>query len=146
MEKLNELIKVLNPKRTAYVDIFSHSLPHHSKLIQLHEGIRLGKITDDASTIHLLYGNDPTGKSKFAKLKSYSKKRLLNTALLTDAKHGKRMKAFFKCVRTFRANASNSFLLFDLSNDSIFQRYEHGICLKPTGYSFWHCPKTNQKV
>ncbi|MEM1326453.1 MAG: hypothetical protein AAGI23_10890, partial [Bacteroidota bacterium] len=28
-----------------------------------------------------------------------------------------------------RANASNSFLLFDLSNDSIFQRHEHGICL-----------------
>ncbi|MEM1326473.1 MAG: hypothetical protein AAGI23_10990, partial [Bacteroidota bacterium] len=64
---------------------------------------------------------------------------------LFDKKSGKYHHDAYR-FSIIRANASNSFLLFDLSNDSIFQRHEHGICLKPTGYSFWHCPKTNQKV
>jgi hypothetical protein len=101
MEKLIELVKALHPKRVTYVDILSNNLSDESKLKLLYDGLRSGKIVDNPSGIDYLYPDDPDGKSKFAKLKSYFKKRLLNNALLAEAKEGERKKAFFDCLRTF---------------------------------------------
>lgn len=105
MERLKELVDVINPKRINYVNIFSNHLNTDSKLMQLYQGISSSKIKDDESGIALLYPDDTEGRSKFSKLKYHFKKRIINTILLIEIKDGsgkkERRKAFFDCLRTF---------------------------------------------
>ena len=101
MQIVEELSKIITPKRVKHVNLISFKIGKDSKLLQFYEGLRKGKFSSDQDAVLALYGN-LDAKYKYSKLKYDLRKRLYNTLHLVklDAKEvGDARKTFIECQK-----------------------------------------------
>ena len=88
MDKLKELIELLNLNKIKSIEIIDHSTDIDTKLMQLYNGIRKGKFPDDDSAKKKLYSN-ASDSNAYYKLKHTLRERLYNTIFFIDVKSSK---------------------------------------------------------
>ncbi len=88
MDKLKELIELLNLNKIKSIEIIDHSIDTDTKLMQLYNGIRKGKFSNDANAKNFLYSNN-SDSNAYYKLKHTLRERLYNTIFFIDVKSSK---------------------------------------------------------
>lgn len=84
MKKLQEIVKILNRKKIAKVDIImADQLHSNSKITEFYNGISSASFINDREASKLLYQSTPQDY-RYRKLKSRFTKRLLNTIFLVS--------------------------------------------------------------
>ncbi len=102
MDALKELVKIVNRKRLSKIDVFDKTFLSQNNTnlyYKLYEGLENGEIIDDISAARYLYNSDEKD-SKFRKLKSRFKIKILRCVLLFDTEevfNNERGKAFYEC-------------------------------------------------
>ncbi|MEZ5042056.1 MAG: hypothetical protein R2828_19320 [Saprospiraceae bacterium] len=89
MEKLKELVNLINKGKLQPIEIIGNPSERNTKLIQFFDGLQDGTIRSDEEAFKLLYGGDPKNKNAYYKLKHTLRERLYNTLYFIDVKKGK---------------------------------------------------------
>lgn len=88
MDKLKELIGLVNLNKVKSIKIIGNGNDKDSKLDKLYLGVLNGKITTDEQALKILYPNSKS-KNPYYKLKHTLRDRLYNTAFFIDVKSSK---------------------------------------------------------
>lgn len=105
MEKLRELVNIVNKNKIKSIEIIGKTSNHNTLLTKLYDAIHDQKVTTEEEAIEYIYGKNGSKKS-FYKLKYNLKKRLLNTLFLIDVKENKysnRNKAYLESQKGMMA-------------------------------------------
>lgn len=106
MRELRELVSIVNRHKIKTLEILGPTLPPHSKIMQLYEGISSGVFESDEEAMEFLYGHPERSKNSYWKLKHDLKRRLLNTVFFIDRKQDRQSNyenAFYNCYRELTA-------------------------------------------
>lgn len=87
MDKLKELIDLLNLNKIKSIEILDYNARPDSKLMKLYNGIRKGKLSNDLDALKYLYPEK--NSNAYYKLKHSLRDRLLNTLFFIDLKSSK---------------------------------------------------------
>ncbi len=88
MKKLKELISLIDLNKTKSIEIIDKGIDSDTKLMQLYNGIRKGKVTSDEEAMAHLYP-DGSNRNAYYKLKHTLRERLFNTIFFIDVKSKK---------------------------------------------------------
>ena len=88
MEKLKEIINLLNLNKIKSIEIIDSKANADTKLMQLYNGIRSGKLKNDDEAKKYLYPNKEDSNAYY-KLKHTLRERLFNTVFFIDTKSSK---------------------------------------------------------
>jgi len=88
VDKLREIINLLDLNKIKSIEIIDSKTKTDTKLMQLYNGIREGKLVNDNDAKEHLYSNS-SNNNAYYKLKHTLRERLLNTIFFIDAKTSK---------------------------------------------------------
>ena len=88
MDKLLELVKLLDMHKLKSIEIIDNKTNSSSKLMKFYKGLKNGRITNDKDAINLLYP-DTENPNAYYKLKHTLRDRLFNTIFFIDVKSNK---------------------------------------------------------
>lgn len=84
MEHLKEIINIITSHKVKRIQIIGNPTNYASKTLELYEGIKSGRFTNDKDASEYFYGKGPKSEVNYKKLKARLQKRLINTIFFID--------------------------------------------------------------